>query len=129
MALRFFIFLTLFSWLALFPSLGAQPVVAAIIETYEEPEAGAWFVRQALTSASEAKNTQRLERLVDWLYKDGAVFVGVVLTEEEASGLKVYLPINKQSREQIFRAANRELVKSGYRSEDDTGQDTLTIWF
>ncbi len=98
-------------------------------QTYEEPEAGAWFASQELVSAPGAKNKESLERLVDWLYKDGAVFVGVVLTEEEVSGLKVYLPGNKQSREQIFRVANRELTKSGYRAEDDEGQDALVIWF
>jgi len=69
---------------------------------------------------------------VDWLYGDGAVFVGVVLIEESEAdgfgGLRIYLPIDKGSREQIFRVANRELARSGYRSEDDTGQDTLVIW-
>lgn len=132
MVIRFFKCLILISWFILAPSLWPQSVTSAVTETYEEPEASAWFVRHASISAPEAKNNVHLERLVDWLYKDGAVFVGVVLTKEEVNrfgGLRVYLPINKEAREQIFRVANRELARSGYRSEDDTLQDTLTIWF
>lgn len=121
MVLRFFKVLILISWLLVLAA-------SAVAQTYEEPEAGAWLTRPVPAFTPQAERKERIERLVDWLYKDGAVFVGVVLTEEEFTGLKIYLPINKESREQIFRVANRELARSGYRSEDDTGQDTLVIW-
>ena len=133
MALRKSLILLLFIFAFL---IWPQSIVLAVAETYEEPEARAWIVGHTSISAAAAKNKEHLERLVDWLYKDGAVFVGAVLTKEpklsgfgDLTGLRVYLPINKESREQIFRVANRELVRSEYSSEDDTGQDTLTIWY
>ncbi|MFH0941363.1 MAG: hypothetical protein V1840_05870 [Candidatus Omnitrophota bacterium] len=109
--------------------LWQRSTVAQVAKTYEEPEAGAWLARPVPAFTPQAEKKERLERLVDWLYKDGAVFVGVVLTEGgEVSGLKVYLPTDQGSREQIVRVVNRENAKSGYRPEDDEGQDTLVIW-
>jgi hypothetical protein len=130
MVLRFFRSLVLILWFIPVLSLWPRSALFAAVETYEEPEAGAWLARPVPAFTPEAERKERLERLVDWLYKDGAVFIGVVLTEGGyVSGLKVYLPIDQGAREQIVRVANRENAKIGYSSIDDTGQDTLMIWF
>ncbi len=89
--------------------------------TYPEPEAGAW----SLKNGGNVPNA----RLITRLYKAGAVYVGVLEVLGEISGLRVYLPLDQDRRRQIFLIANRELARASCRLEEDTGQDTITIWF
>ncbi|HAJ56712.1 MAG TPA: hypothetical protein DCL35_02955 [Candidatus Omnitrophica bacterium] len=85
---------------------------------YDGPEAMKYF-----------KSDRPRRHLTARLYRAGALYVGVVYVMDEAAGLKVYLPLDREPRLVIFKAANEALVQAGFRSEDDTGQDTVTIWF
>ena len=93
-------------------------VCAAAEENYLETEAMVFF---------EQDRPRR--HLVARLYRAGAVYLGVVFVKEEASGLKIYLPLRRELREAIFKIANEALVQAGFRREEDERQDTLMVWF
>ncbi|WP_128699080.1 hypothetical protein [Candidatus Velamenicoccus archaeovorus] len=59
----------------------------------------------------------------------GAIFVGVVFSGEEPVGLRVYLPVTEEKREEVFETANVVFQKGGYGVLRDEDQDAITIWF
>ncbi len=106
-------------YLCFFQSLAIAGQPFAIDESvYKEPEASQYF-----------RDDRIRGRIINRLYLSGAVYVGVVEVMKEPQGLRVYLPIDLDSRKMIFKIANEVLVQDGYRTEEDTGQDILTIWW
>lgn len=83
-----------------------------------EPEAMEYFSRE-----------QPRHHLAARLYRSGAIYVGVLEISSQAAGLKVYLPSDKEQRLVIFSIANEVLRQYGFRTEEDEGQDILTVWF
>lgn len=87
-------------------------------EILEEPEALKYF-----------SSEQPRYHLAARLYRAGAIYVGVIEISGQAGGLKVYLPSGKEQRSVIFSISNEVLSQYGFRTEDDEGQDILTVWF
>jgi hypothetical protein len=121
--------------MGLFPGIPAarpENMFSEARVTYQEPEAQKWLEGSSgemLFAPKRFSDLKAARRFVSRLYAAGAIYVGVVFTMQEANGLKVYLPLDFDKREEIFSIANRELVQAGFRTETDQGQDTLTIWF
>lgn len=100
--------------------------------TYPEPEAKKWIQdprRELQFALKRFPGPGEAERFIDRLYRFGAIYIGVVFVMGDASALKIYLPLDFDRREEIFKIANTELTKAGYRTETDSGQNDLTIWF
>jgi hypothetical protein len=53
----------------------------------------------------------------------------VVFSGEDPAGLRVYLPVTEERRQEVFEVANRVLQEGGYGALADEGQDIITVWF
>ena len=122
--LIFLYFFTPLSW--------SQTRIPEIRATYQDPEAKAWLTDVSAHDGGEIEGFSSIQEVisfVDELYAAGAIYVGVVLIKEQASGFRITLPLNKEKRTEIFKRANNETLRRGYRQEEDQGQGMLTVWF
>ena len=98
-----------------------------------EPEARLWLRHQedetCFRASSRCLGPQNAPAYVKKLYAAGAIFVGVVLSGEEPAGLRVYLPVTAERRQEVFETANKVLQEGGYGVLRDEGQDIITVWF
>jgi hypothetical protein len=72
---------------------------------------------------------QNAPAYVKKLYGAGAIFVGVVFSGKDPAGLRVYLPVTAERREEVFETVNTALREGGYSALADEGQDIITVWF
>ena len=122
--LIFLYFFAPFSW--------SQIRIPEIRTTYQDLEAKAWLTDVSAHEGGEIEGFSSIQEVisfVDELYAAGAIYVGVVLIKEQASGFRITLPLNKEKRTEIFKRANNETLRRGYRQEEDQGQGMLTVWF
>ena len=122
--LIFLYFFTPLSW--------SQTRIPEIRATYQDSEAKAWLTDVSAHEGGEIEGFSSIQEVisfVDELYAAGAIYVGVVLIKEQASGFRITLPLNKEKRTEIFKRANNETLRRGYRQEEDQGQGMLTVWF
>jgi|GEM_PF-1152530 len=98
-----------------------------------EPEARLWLRHQedetCFRAAGQCVGPQNAFAYVKKLYAAGAIFVGVVFSGEDPEGLRVYLPVTEESRQEVFETVNIVLQEGGYSSLRDEGQDIITVWF
>jgi len=99
----------------------------------KEPEARQWLRQQAddtcFRAAGRCAGPQNASAYVRKLYAVGAIFVGVVFSGEDPAGLRVYLPVTEERRQEVFEVANMVLQEGGYGALADEGQDIITVWF
>jgi len=99
---------------------------------YPEPEARAWLnngERDISGFLKRFENKNAVELFLNKLCSNGVIYVGVVSTLGEVSGLRIYLPLNLERRGNVFDLVNKKLSQFGYSTEEDKGQDFLTLWF
>lgn len=97
-----------------------------------EPEAGRWLAQKeqaCFVYRGRCRGPEKADVLVKRLYQEGAVFVGLILSGDDPVGLKVFLPLEKEKREEIFSLANETLHALGFNSLSDEDQDDISIWF
>ncbi|MFB3919191.1 hypothetical protein BU251_01210 [Candidatus Velamenicoccus archaeovorus] len=98
-----------------------------------EPEARQWLRQHdddvCFRLAGQCTGPQNAPAYIKKLYMAGAIFVGVVFSGEEPVGLRVYLPVTEEKREEVFETANVVFQKGGYGVLRDEDQDAITIWF
>ena len=98
-----------------------------------EPEARQWLRHQedemCFRAAGRCLGPQNAPAYVKKLYGAGAIFVGVVFSGEDPAGLRVYLPVTAERREEVFETVNTALREGGYSALADEGQDIITVWF
>jgi hypothetical protein len=111
-----------FSW--------SQTPIPEIKASYQEPEAKAWLLKSPASKEIEGFSSSKdAVFFIDRLYDAGAIYVGIIFIKDEASGLRIYLPLKEEERSEIFKMARSESGRRGYRQQEDEGQETLAVWF
>jgi len=131
---RIFAFFSLFLVLALRPPAQASAAQEGEDASHgpAEPEAGRWLEdkeQPCFFYRGSCRGPERADTLIRRLYREGAVFVGLVASGDDPLGLRVYLPLDEEKREEIFAIANELLPSAGSVLSREEGQDQLTIWF
>lgn len=99
---------------------------------YPEPEARAWLnngERDISGFFKRFENKNAVELFLNKLCSNGVIYVGVVSTLGEVSGLRIYLPLNRERRGNVFDLVNKKLSQFGFSIQEDKDQDFLTLWF
>lgn len=126
------IFLALASGVPAFIAGIPRATASQTEETYPEPEAAVWLKEhpEAFAAVPEGSSSREaVTKLVDKLYDNGVVYIGIILVMEDPAGLRLYMPLDVGRRQVLFDLMNKRLAVSGCSSEEDRGQDVVDLWF